>query len=115
MKVAMLFFILLWFVSCFTMDAEEKTMGKSKLKNGDIIELVNRGVGATAPDIIWVYKTNIHGEKFIVGKIVGIGSDYKVDFNQLNDSLLKVILTDTSVFKGIVRLDTINFRNGVKL
>ncbi len=113
MKKVSFFLTLIFLTGCFTMDAEDTAMGKFKLKNGDLLEVVNRGVGATAPDVIWIFKTDTLGNKVIVGKLVGLGSYYAAEFKQLNDTLLKMELTDTSVFKGSVRVDTINLNNKI--
>ncbi len=49
----------------------------------------------------------------MIEQIEGFNDEYKVEFNQLNDTLVKVTLIDTAAFKG-TRMDwTINLNKRV--
>jgi len=114
MKIKLIYFCFC-LGGCFTMDVVQKKMGEYKLKNGDLVELVNKGVGATAPNITWVFKTDGFGEKVVVTKIIGPSDNYLVTFNQLNDTLLKIMLTDTSFFIGDTIPQIINLKGRIKI
>ena len=91
---------MLSFARC-SFEKEEKLMAEYKLKDGNVIELRYVGYGATTPNIIQVNKKNPNEDtSVLIEKIEGFDYNYKVEFNQINDTLLKVTLIDTSSFKG---------------
>ena len=93
--------LVLFFTQCSTFDKEEKVMGEYKLKDGNIIELRYIGYGATTENIIQVNKKNPkENSSVMVERIKGFDNGYQVEFNQMNDTLVKVTLIDTSNFKG---------------
>ncbi len=100
---------------CSTMfERKEILMGQFKLKDGNVINLVDAGTGATSPDIIWINKINEKGELVTVDSINCAGRIYKVSFEQINDTLLNITLTDTVVLKGNKIGRVINLKNKIK-
>jgi hypothetical protein len=83
-------------VGC-SLDVEIRKLAEYKLKDGNSIELIYRGGGATAPDYIEVKKK---GSDSIIEDLKGFNDKYIFSFHQLNDSLLNVTLTDTAYFTG---------------
>ena len=94
--------LILFFTQCsLSFEKEEKLMGKYKLKDGSIIELRYIGYGATTENVIQVNKKNPKGNSSVmVERLKGFDYKYEVEFNQISDTLLKVTLIDTAVFKG---------------
>jgi hypothetical protein len=94
-------------------DADDFTLvGQATIKDNEHIELLYRGGGATAPDIIWVQKTS-NNQKTFIGKIKWYQDSYESKIWQVNDSIIKVRLTDTSTFKGQFRDFTLNLNNRI--
>ena len=94
--------IIFLLAGCFTMfDHKETLMGQFRLKdNATIIKVIDAGSGATSPDVIWIYKNNEKKDRLIIDSIQRGGRIYEVSFEQLNDTILNVTLTDTALFKG---------------
>ena len=106
-------FIIL-FTGCLDLGSSEETLiGKQVIKDGSVIELYGRGGGATAADIIWVKRTPYNKDEYI-GKIKWSLFEAKKEIWQTNDSIIKIKLTDTSIFKGNFRVYTINIHNKVR-
>lgn len=103
--------------SCLTMfDSKEDLMGKFILKDGNLIEVINVGTGATSPDVIWINKTNKNGERFSIDSIMigGGGLGYNLAFQQINDTLLKITFIDTLVFIDQKKEWLVNLKNRIK-
>ena len=99
------------FSSCS--DTDDFTLvGQATINDNDHIELLYRGGGATAPDIIWVQKTS-NNQKNFIGKIKWFQGGYESKIWQINDSIIKVRLTDTLIFKGKFRDFTLNLNNRI--
>jgi hypothetical protein len=107
-SVVLLIYLFL-FTGC-SLEIEKRKIAEYKLKDGDAIELIYRGGGATAPDYIEVKKK---GSNSIIHDIKGFDDRYLFSFNQLNDSLLKVTFTDTAYFKGQRTDVIINLNNRI--
>ena len=113
MKNAKMVLIILFYSGCFTMfERKETLMGQLKLKDNSVINLIDAGSGATSPDVIWINRISERGEKVIIDSIHRSGHLYSVSFEQINDTILNITLTDTAVFKGkkIDRLVNLNNR-----
>jgi hypothetical protein len=86
---------------CSSFEKEEKLMGEYKLNDGNILELRYIGYGASTENVIRVNKRNPkENTSVMVEQIKGFDNNYQVEFNQMNDTLVKVTLIDTSNFKG---------------
>ncbi len=93
---------MVFFMRCI----ERKTMGKFTLRSGDMIELDHYDGGATAPMGIRVKKNG----SILIEDWEKFSSIYKVSFQQINDTLVKVTLTDTMAFEGqsIIKMVNVN-------
>jgi hypothetical protein len=99
--------------SCSISGSDSKIIGKDTLKNNTVIQLEMRGGGATAPDVIWVKKVTDTEENY-VGKIKWYLNGFESKISQVNDSIIKVRLTDTvTIWKGQLRDFTISLNNRV--
>src|SRR5258708_36524504 len=99
MRIAIKFICLLFFLSfaqC-SFEGNETIMAEYKLRDGSIIQLTHYNNGATAPMGIQIKKKN---SDTLIDDLKGFADTYKVDFNQINDTLLKLTLADTAFFKG---------------
>ena len=102
-------------IGCFTVfEKTEKLMGQFKLKDGSVINLFDAGTGATSPDVIWIDKIDGKGEKVSVDSINRTGRIYEVSFEQINDTLLNITLTDTVVLKGEKIERVVNLKNRIE-
>ena len=104
--------IICFFIGCSFDDGLTK-VGEQSLKDKSIIELCMRGGGATDIDVIWVRKTTGTNQKFI-GRIKWYLNGFDTKIWQVNDSLIKVRLTDTINWKGTFRDFTLNLNNKVE-
>ena len=101
----------------FSMVGEEVTIADKTLKDGSIIQLDFRGGGATAPDVIWVSKTNNSG-KILISKFKWREKGYTTEILQTTDSTINIKFTDTSLFIGSITtfrislMDTIHHNDG---
>gem|GEM_PF-5706796 len=106
-----LFFLLLVLinVSCFELfNKNERLINSYKLNNSnDVIELYFIGLGTTTNNVIEIRKTNSSQTK-VIKKIKGPNDTYKVDIQQINDTLIKIVFTDTVGFKGAQREFVVN-------
>ncbi len=85
---------------------------QTTLKNNVQIKLLYRGGGATAPDVIWVQKT-FRNQKSYIGKIKWSSNSDESNIWQVNDSIIRVRLTDTLFFKGQFRDFTLNLNDAI--
>ena len=92
---------------------DEHLLGKYKMNNNSTIELHYIGLGATTKDIIEVRKKTADSIT-LVAKIEGFNDTYKVEMKSIDDTLLKIIFTDTIDFKGKSRDFIINLNEKVK-
>ena len=93
--------LIVFLTQCSSFQKEEKLMREYKLNDGNILELRYIGYGATTENVIQVNKkTPRDNTSVMVEKIKGFDNNYQVEFNQINDTLVKVSLIDTSNFKG---------------
>ena len=98
---SVVFLSLVNFISCVNGFKEnQRFMGDFKLQNGNVIELYYSGYGATTDNVIWINEKKASGKETIINRIDGFDYMSTVSFSQLNDSLLKIIFTDTAYFKG---------------
>ena len=100
MKYLICFFITLTTWSCI-FQSDYTSIGKLVLGNGDQIELLYRGGGATASDVIWVQKTSNSKDSFIAK--INYHKKIQAKLWQINDSIIIVRLIDTAFFKGKFR------------
>jgi hypothetical protein len=82
-----------------------KHMADYKLRDGSEVEFYYEGGGATAPSGIRVRKKN---SDTVIDELPKFDYTYVLSFKQIDDTLLKVILLDTSYFKGHVTERIIN-------
>ena len=92
---------------------DEHFLGRYKMNNITTIELHYIGLGATTKDIIEVRKKTADGTT-LVTRIEGFNDTYKVEMKSINDTLLKIIFTDTIDFKGQSRDFIVNLNEKVK-
>ena len=108
--------VLITLSSCFSMVGEDVTIAKKILKDGSLIQLDYRGGGATAPDVVWVSKTNSRN-RILIGKYKGSENGYAIEISQINDSIV-IKLTDTLRLRGAIIAyqlslkDTIYYNDG---
>jgi len=107
-----LFAALITLYSCFSMVGEEVMIADKKLKDGSIIQLDYRGGGATAPDVIWVSKTNNNG-KILISKFRWREKGYTTEISQTTDSAINIKFTDTSVLFGHITTFNISLRDTI--
>ncbi len=89
-------------------------MATQTLKDGSIITLYYLGRGATAQDVIWVTKSSKNKKKYI-GKFKWFDDkSSKINIWQINDTLIKIRLTDTTIWKGVFTDFTINLNNKIE-
>jgi hypothetical protein len=94
------------------MVSKETVMAKCILRSGDVIELKYRGGGATAPDVIWVYKKTRNKKNIIIGKIQGTDSEHAT-ISEIDSNRIKIRLTDTLFKKAQFRDYIINLNNRI--
>ncbi len=98
--------------SCFFM-RDERTLITKSLSNGERIEVYYVGYGATTSDVIWIAKIN-NNKRNIVGKIKDFDFTFKINLNQINDSIIRLRFTDTTNFTGIYNDFFINLNNRIE-
>ena len=100
MKYSILIILVLALSSCWN---RETTISQFNLSNGDVIKLIvykDRPLGATFKSSLYVKRIFKDGNSVLMGQIQGFTRGYRPNFMQMNDSLLKIRLTDTLIFKG---------------
>lgn len=113
---SLLFISLAGFISCDNIfEKNQRLIGDFKLQNGNVIELYYIGYGATTPNVIWINEKKAAGSDTIINRIDGFDYKYTVSFNQLNDSLLKIVFTDTAYFKGRQTERIVNLNQRIKV
>jgi len=113
---SLLFISLAGLISCGNIfEKNQRLMGDFKLQNGNLIELYYIGYGATTPNVIWINEKKEAGGDTIINKIDGFDYKYIISFNQLNDSLLKIVFTDTAYFKGRQTERVVNLNQRIKV
>ena len=114
-KPCFLILSILFFSSCFNMFKKEKRLiSQYKIDEKNILEIYFVGLGATTKDVIEVREKNINGSNRLVSVISGFDDSYRIEFKPINDSLIKIIFRDTSIFKGMSKDFLINLRDSVK-
>jgi len=110
------FLILLLFNRCAfdSFESNLERINKKALNDSTDIELYYGGGGATAPDVIWVRRIVKNKQQYI-GKIKWSGTEwYKTDIEQVNDTLIKIRITDTLNWKGRFREFIISINNRIE-
>jgi hypothetical protein len=103
-KSTVLFLFAIFFSGCFNLfEVEDKTLKIYSINDSTSIEVHSVMAGATTPDDIQIWKEINRGEKVLIKTIVGFDDTYKVDIEKIDDSLVKMKLSDTSIFKGSFR------------
>jgi len=109
----LLVLILPCFCGCFQLfETEQIIIGKYPLKNGESVELWSVGSGATDVDNIWVLKKKGNQEtKDTVCNLLGFNERNRISVKQLDDSMIRIALFDTSRFASgdsFVRIINLN-------
>ncbi len=81
-------------------ETEQKLIRKYKLKDGENLELWSVGSGATDVDDIWLLKKQVNQKtNDTVCNLLGYNEKYMIGLRQINDSLVRIVLSDTSKFR----------------
>jgi hypothetical protein len=113
MKQAATIFIFVLFILSFykcSFEGNNVVMSEYKLRDGSVIQLVHYNNGATAPMGIQIKKKN---SDIIIDDLDGFAETYTANFNQINDTLLKITLRDTAFFKGKQIDIMVNLKNRI--
>jgi len=99
---------------CFNLFNEKKDLiATYKLNASTSIEISSKGYGATTKDFTEIRKVTPNKDE-LIKRIDGSYSNYKAKIVRVDDTLFKVIFTDTSVFKGMSRAFPFNVNERVK-
>jgi len=90
-----------------------KKIYSKELKDHSVIELYYSGGGATADDIIWIRKISENKKKYI-GRIKWVGSNDKINIDEINDTIINIRITDTIIYKGKFREFKVNTNNKIE-
>ncbi|MFT3910916.1 MAG: hypothetical protein QM737_15970 [Ferruginibacter sp.] len=107
-----LIFVFTFFICGCWFEMTMKKVYTKQLKDNSIIEVYYSGGGATADDIIWIRKISGNKKKYI-GKIKW-ADNYQIDIYEINDSLINIKFTDTTIYKSKFREFKINTNNKIE-
>lgn len=112
------FVLLLVFFILYGCNEKKITMIHYQLKNGDGIELeysIGSALGATTPDVTWIKKIKKNGDGYLVGKIKAVFDHDRINIFQINDTIIKIRFTDTTMWKGQFRDYIVNINKRIEL
>lgn len=103
MKISIIIFIILTFVqACAMFEKDEKLLSRHEMVNGEVIEILYVGLGATTNDVMQVRKLKSDTLLWVSDKY-----NYLKGAELIGDTSLRLIVSDTGYSHNNITTDTI--------